>query len=243
MMDYHVYLNGYGGLERLPDYQNVATTYDKFATFGAAWTYKHRKASLGAVDHEKGMLTRFRTDNTLVNGRLYSKFIGRLDLGVPLFLHHSSIWLRSSAGYGTGDRDNPFANFFFGGFGNNWIDYRTEKRYRETHAFPGFELNELGGTNFARAVLDLNLPPLRFRHLGWQALHLTWIRCSLFSSLLRTNLDNREYRSTRFNAGAQMDLRFMLLSRLRLTVSVGYAAGFDDREYLSDEWMASLKVL
>ena len=35
---------------------------------------------------------------------------------------HSSIWLRSAAGIGTGNRDNPVANFYFGGFGNNYVD-------------------------------------------------------------------------------------------------------------------------
>ena len=56
----------------------------------------------------------------------------------PLPLKHSSLWLRSSAGYVAGDdRDEPFANFYFGGFGNNWVDHREEKRYRESRtAFP-----------------------------------------------------------------------------------------------------------
>ncbi|MBU8932667.1 MAG: hypothetical protein KOO62_01545 [candidate division Zixibacteria bacterium] len=243
VMDYRLSLTGFGGLEKMPDYQNIATTFDEFVTLNGAWTYKNRKASLGAVDHEKGILWNLTSNNTYVNRKLYSKFATRFDFGIPLSLHHSSIWLRTSAGYAPGDRDNPFANFFFGGFGNNWIDYKTEKRYRQTHAFPGVELNAIGGTNFARAVLDLNLPPIRFRHLGWQALHIMWIRCSLFSTVLSTNLDNEEYRTTYFNAGTQLDLRFKLLSRLKLTFSVGYAAGFDEQEYLSDELMVSLKVL
>ena len=42
-----------------------------------------------------------------------------LDLGLPLPIHHSSIWLRTAGGHAFGEVDDPFANFFFGGFGNN----------------------------------------------------------------------------------------------------------------------------
>ena len=31
----------------------------------------------------------------------------------------------------------PFANFFFGGFGNNYVDHGDEKRYREYYSLPG----------------------------------------------------------------------------------------------------------
>jgi hypothetical protein len=58
-------------------------------------------------------------------------------------MKHSSIWLRTSAGQSFGGRDNPFANCFFGGLGNNWGDRLTEKRCREYDSFPGLELNEI----------------------------------------------------------------------------------------------------
>ncbi|NIW23156.1 MAG: hypothetical protein GWN29_00525, partial [Gammaproteobacteria bacterium] len=74
---------------------------------------------------------------------------------------HSSFWLRTSAGFSPGDRDEPFANFFFGGFGNNWVDRLDEKRYREFRSFPGVEISEIGGVNYTRAMLEWNLPPWR----------------------------------------------------------------------------------
>ena len=54
-------------------------------------------------------------------------FILNLDYGFQLPINHSSIWFRGAAGVGIGDRNNPFANFYFGGFGNNYIDYQAEK--------------------------------------------------------------------------------------------------------------------
>ena len=56
------------------------------------------------------------------------KLRGQFDVGFALPLKHSSIWLRNHAGAADGDRDNSFTNFFFGGFGNNYVDNREVKR-------------------------------------------------------------------------------------------------------------------
>ena len=67
-----------------------------------------------------------------------------------------------SVGYSYGERNNPYANFYFGGFGNNWVDYLHEKRYREYYSFPGVELNWVGGTNYAKILLEWCLPQSDF---------------------------------------------------------------------------------
>ncbi|MDH3552429.1 MAG: hypothetical protein OER22_07420, partial [Gammaproteobacteria bacterium] len=43
--------------------------------------------------------------------------------------------------------------------------------------------------------------------------------------------------------GAQLDLEFTLAHRLPMTLSVGYAAGYESGAKLNDEWMISLKIL
>jgi hypothetical protein len=35
-----------------------------------------------------------------------------------------------------------FANFYFGAFGNNYVDHKDEQRYREYQSLPGLEINE-----------------------------------------------------------------------------------------------------
>ena len=50
-------------------------------------------------------------------------------------------------------------------------------------------------------------------------------------------------RRTVYDAGAQVDLRFKVLSRRDMTLSFGYAAGFEGGDKLDDEWMLSLKIL
>ena len=53
-MDYTIFTNYYGNLERLPDYQNVSVTYDNFFNAGFDFNYQDLRASLGSVDREKG---------------------------------------------------------------------------------------------------------------------------------------------------------------------------------------------
>ena len=45
------------------------------------------------------------------------------------------------------------------------------------------------------------------------------------------------------NLGVQLDLEFTLAHRLPMTFSVGFAAGYESGDRLSDEWMISLKIL
>ena len=244
---------GYARLERLPDYQNVATSpgFDKMVSTSAALAYKNVRSSLGAVDPEKGHQTRLEAFANTVRfetpghaaWRTFPLVAGTLDVGVPLPVRHGSVWLRSAAGYSPGDPSEPFANFYFGGFGNNWVDFQDPKRYREYGSFPGLELNEAGGTSFGKSLLDLNLPPLRFRHLGTLGFYAAWARTSLFASGLVTEVDRPALRRTLTSVGAQTDVRLSLLIQQPLTLSFGYARAFERRRSAGDEWMVSLKVL
>jgi hypothetical protein len=234
----------YGDLDRIPDYQGVPTNFtDELAT-RLRLRYQDYRHSLGHVDEEKGLAWELGFAGDRVKGEVFPKLYSSLDLGLALPIKHSSLWLRGAAGWGPGDdRDEPFANFYFGGFRNNWVDYREEKRYRETPSFPGLEINELGGTNYARGMLEWNLPPLRFRGAGTPSFYLTWLRPALFSSVLVTNADRDELRRTIANAGGQVDLRLGMLSRLELTLSAGYAAAFEADQPTRHQGMLSLKIL
>jgi hypothetical protein len=181
--------------------------------------------------------------NNFVNEKFFPRIFANFHYGFLLPLNHSSIWLRSSVGQSFGDRNDPFANFFFGGFGNNWVDRLTEKRYREYYSFPGVELNEIGGKNYGKAMLEWNLPPLRFRHFGFPAFYMNWARLALFSSAIRTNLDSKADRRTLANVGAQVDFNLVLFSRQPSTFSVGYAVAKEKGHDLANEFMISLKIL
>jgi len=233
----------YGNLDRLPDYQNVVATFDKLFTVRAKLGYSNLRSSLGHVDDEKGQAWQVAAQNDYVNGTAIPRIWTDYDWGLALPLRHSSLWLRSSAGTAFGDRLSPFANFYFGGFGNNWVDHGPEKRYREYYSFPGVELNEIGGKNYAKSVLEWNLPPVRFRRVGRPGFYLSWARPAVFTSGLITNMDDANLRKTVRNAGTQLDLRFSLLSRLDMTLSGGYAVAFGNNLTKHDEAMISLKIM
>jgi len=232
----------YGDLDRLPGYQNVEASIDKVAIARFELDYRNARSSLGHVDDEKGYRWRFAGDVSHADGDLTPRIWGSADLGMALPAGHSSLWLLTSAGTGIGDREDPFANFFFGGFGNNYLDNGEIKRYREVQSFPGFEIDEIGGRSFVKAMLEWNLPPLRFRAAGTPALYASWVRPALFAGVLAADPDAPRRRRTYSNLGGQLDVRLGVLSDLEMTLSLGYAAGFVDGERSGDEFMLSLKV-
>jgi hypothetical protein len=59
-----------------------------------------------------------------------------------------------------------------------------------------------------------------------------------------TNLDDSALKQEVTNAGIQVDFRFTILSRMRMTLSFGYAWGFGNDSIPDDEeFMVSLKLL
>jgi hypothetical protein len=242
-IDLKVRAEFWGDLEELPDYQGVATTSDKLFQSSLSLHGRYVRNSIGFVDDEKGREWRIVLTGDVADGRGYFGARADLDFGFGLPLGHSSVWLRNTAGFSPGDIDQPYSNFFFGGFRNNWVDHQDEKRYRTAPAFPGAEINEISGRNYVRSMFEWNLPPIRFRRAGTPGFYVTWARPALFASGLVTNLDDTAIRRELVNVGGQLDFRFTLLSRLDMTLSGGYAVAFEEGFPTRHEWMASLKVL
>lgn len=232
----------YAGLDKMPDYQNVDAAFDKMLSARIGLKYEYLRKSLGSVEEEKGFLTHVFTQANYVNGRLYPRLFGRLDYGLALPLNHSSLWFRTAFGQSIGGRDNPFVRFYFGGFGNNWVDYLKERRYREYDSFPGVGLNSIGGRNFARGMIEWTLPPLRFRRLGFLSLYCTWARLALFASGIATDLDASSISRKLVNYGAQLDFRIVLFSTFNTTLSFGIARAHEKGLPARDEYMVSMKL-
>ena len=101
-------------------------------------------------------------DGSHVTGANVPQFRGALDMGLPLPLPHSSVWLRSAAGIANGDPNNVVANFYFGAFGNNYVDDHSVQRYRDYYSMPGFQIDQIGALNYVREMLDWNQPAIDF---------------------------------------------------------------------------------
>jgi hypothetical protein len=232
-----------GGLDRLPDYQNVPAAIDRLVQLQVKLAYTDVRKSLGYVDDERGQRWSTVIAGQHANGVAVPQIYGTYDYGIALPLRHSSIWSRSAAGFSPSDRGLPLANFYFGGFGNNWIDHGDEKRYRDWYSFPGAELNAIGGRNFIKSGLEWNAPPWRFRRVGIPGFYATWARPAVFVTALSTNLDAPEARRVVTNGGGQIDFRFGALSSLDLTLSIGGAVAIEPGQAPRREAMVSLKVL
>jgi len=195
------------------------------------------------VDEEQGFAGDLVALVNRADGKPVPQFAGGYHWGAALPLAHSSIWLRGAAGRANGDRADPVANFFFGGFGNNYVDNGEVKRYRDFYSLPGFGLNELGGRSFARQMVELNLPPHVFESAGTPALYLNWLRPAVFATGLWTDPHDPALRQDYASAGAQVDLRFSIFHWYDMTLSAGYAVGFRGGKRAGDEWMVSLKIM
>jgi hypothetical protein len=267
-LDYTLSLTAYGGLETLPYYQNVQAVFEEYLSAYGQLAYSNELGTIGGLGKEKGITWNLNGTLNLINPQdarlnpnvvpegadslirassrhVYPQVWLDFSYGFRLPWAHSSLWLRPSLGQSFVPRSTPpepLNNFFFGGFGNNWVDHRSVSRYRQFYAFPGIELNSLGGTNYAKLLVEWALPPVRFSRLGTPTIYLNSAHLSLFTTGIATNVDDGSLRRTLLNVGAQLDIKLVSLFSQPYTFSLGYAVAFEDNERYSDELMVSLKI-
>jgi hypothetical protein len=235
---------GFADLDRLPEYQNVATNARDLLEANAGLKYSNLVRSQGAVDDEQGtswgLYSRMYFSHTA-----FPRVWGNYDRGF-LLPRNSSFWLRSSAGKSLGDFNSPFSSFYFGDFGNNYVDHGTINRYRDYYSFPGVGIDAIAGRSFGKMLAEYNLPPVRFRRFGATWGYVNWARLTLFSSGLVTNFTSDPSssggRAGYVNFGTQLDLRMVLFTYLNATLSGGYAAAERDGHIFTG-YMISLKIL
>jgi hypothetical protein len=242
-LDYTIALSGFGGLDTLPEYQNVIASIDSYLALSARLEYERVRKTIGGLKPEKGLTWGLYLNNKYAESTNYPRLWGTLGLGLPLPIKHSSLWLRPAAGYSWGDPDNTLSNFYFGAFGNNWVDYQEVRRFQEYDSFPGIEIDELEANNFGKLLLEWELPPLRFKRAGIPDLYVTWASPVVFGSAIITDIDDDGLRRDIYNLGVQIDFKLVIFTNLSSTFSIGYARAFESGQPSSDEYMISLKIL
>ncbi len=233
----------YDKIDTLPNAQNVPTTFSRLVTGKIGLHYTDVRRSQGAVDDEKGLLWNLHFDPSFVDGSTIPQLYGNLDFGVSLPTAHSSVWLRSAAGVSGGPRSNAAANFYFGGFGNNYVDDGNVKRYREYTSLPGFSIDQVSAQSFLREMVEWNLPPVAFESAGVPGFYVNWLRPAVFAAGLWTDQDNAALRKNYATVGAQADMHISILHWYDMTLSAGYAVGYQNNRRAGSEWMISLKIL
>ena len=236
----------YGDLDTLPGYQNVTSPSKNLFTADVGFVAVDLRSSPGAVDSEAGHSWTINAHANGAAGDLIPSLTGTLDLGFPLPLNHSSIWLRSGASVSTATRANPLANSYLGAFGNNYVDSGANgsaQRYRDLLSMPGFALDALSGKSLVKSTLEWCLPPLRFEALGTPGFYASWIRPEVFAGVLETDPDRRAFRRSARDVGAQLDFQLHVLHRQSMMLSLGIARGFAGAGLGRSEFMLSLQVL
>jgi hypothetical protein len=235
----------YGDLDTLPGYQNVTSPTKNLFAAEAGFVGVDTRASPGAVDAETGHTWSLKVHSYGAESDFIPRLTGTYDVGFPLPLDHSSIWLRSGASISGGAHSNPLANVYLGGFGNNYVDsgaHGSAQRYRDLLSMPGFDLDALSGKSLVKSMVEWCLPPLRFESLGSPGFYASWARPELFVGALETNFNTAAYRSNVEDVGAQIDLQLHVMHRLPMMLSAGVARGFGGG-LGKTEFMLSLQVL
>jgi len=232
----------YDRIDTLPNAQNVSTPYSRLFQAEAGLRYKDLRRSLGAVDDEKGIEAAGVVKVSEASGETVPQYRATLDYGwdIPL-LPHSSVWVRTAAGYAPETPIESLGTFYFGAFGNNYADNGSIKRYREWYSMPGFGIDEIAAQKFARGMVEWNIPPVVFESVGIPRLHLAWLRPAVFATALAADYQGARTQYT--SVGGQADLRFSVLHWYEMTLSIGYAVGYRGGQRAGSEWMVSLKIL
>jgi hypothetical protein len=233
----------YDKIDTLPNAQNIESGFDRLTEAEVGLRYADVRKSLGAVDDEKGIKWSAYAGVQHVTGETPWYVRGNLDYGWDIPPGNSSIWLRTAGGYVSGNPDVPISNFYLGGFGNNYVDSREIKRYRDMFSYPGFGIDAISGQSFVRPMIEWNVTPYVFESLGTPAFHLAWMRPGVFASALWTDVESSSKRKNYGNVGTQVDFNVTVLHYYPMTLSFGYALGFGKGRRSGGEWMASLKIM
>ena len=236
----------YGDLDTLPGFQNVPSPSKNLFTAEAGFVASDTRHSPGGVDDEAGYRWSIKAHAYGAAGEFIPRLSGTFDVGFPLPLDHSSIWLRTGASVSEGRHDDPLANSYLGGFDNNYIDSASHggaQHYRSLLSMPGFDIDALNGKSLAKATLEWCLPPIRFEALGSPGFYASWARPELFVSALETNPNSAVYRHSAEDVGGQLDFQLSVMHRQPMMLSIGLARGFSYGGFGKTEFMVSLQVL
>jgi hypothetical protein len=239
--DFYIKLSAYSNLEKLPFYQNIESDYRSFYLATINYHKSYLRKSLGAIEPEQGYDWNIYSYNSLANKTFYPQLVNNFDFGFLLPVRNTSLWFRTSFGQSFGEPDKSNSYFYFGGFGNNYVDYRPAQQYREMSSFPGTRIDQISALNYGKLITEIDLKPIRFRRLGILGFYTNYTRVSLFGMGLFTNIDNSQPQINYYATGVQLDFELVLFTLLKSTLSLGYSRAYGPM-HPADQFMISLKL-
>jgi len=163
-MSYRIGVNGYWRLERLPDYQAVSVAYDRFYSLNLELNYEYLERSLEPLKMRwvsPGISSHRRTSSGVTSSRASSE-ASPSDSCFRSTTPHCGCARRREKPLAQGNES--LANFYFGGFGNNWVDHGDIWQYRYPSSFPGLPsiVRMNWGDQLRKADVEWNLPLCAF---------------------------------------------------------------------------------
>jgi len=237
----------FGMMDALPLYQEIETDITSFQTADAYYQYSKTRSSLGAVTTEAGIIAGADAYAYLADGKFYPTLNLSCDVGFLIpFVKHTSFWLRSAVGHNFGDPSSVFGNEYFGGFGNNWVDYRPANRYRNVSSFAGMKIDSIKANSYAKLMAELNLPPIKYNDFGFVNLYPTFTQFNIFSSGLLSDpwangISGAPCKGY-VNVGVQVNTEIVLFKFMKTTWSLGYARAFKPDGTNQGDFLFSLKL-
>ena len=137
-------------------------------------------------------------------------------------------------------KDNmAIGKFYFGGFGNRYLENESPMQYRKVFRFPGRPIYSLPAKHFVKFMLENKLPPLWFGNLyiGQHSLHR--LDLSIYSQTL---IMDPTWKDSWINLGTQINFHFRHWFNLESTISIGFARAWN-RYQSSWGWFISFKPL
>ena len=226
------------GVESIHD-NLVPVATPRFLSFETSLHSRNVRRAIGGVDNESGTewtttLNALGLDSRIVGG-LHADWNWYSTVARP----HNVFHLQLAGGYASAPREVAIGQYYLGGFGNQLLENKGVKQFRDPLRFPGVPVYSLPTGGFAKVMVEHNLPPLRFDGARVGSHALSHVDASWFAQgLVRDTAPGSIGRSL----GAQVNLVFEHWSNLESTVSAGVArAWLPGRD--SWEWFVSIKLL
>ncbi len=231
----------YSGVKSIND-NLIKVSQPDFFTISTKLNSKNLRRSIGSVDYENGNEFNI-TLNTFTSNYKNPEVAGEAHIEWDNFsnwiIPHNIFHFKIGVGYNKENDKLLQAHYFFGGFGNRVVEDMEVKQYRDLFRFPGIPIYSLTTDQFAKILVENNLPPIRIGNLGLGQNYLNYIDMSLFSSALLTKTDRIQ---PWVDIGGQVNFVFKHWFNLESTFSVGIAKAWYEAGH-SWEWFLSYKIL
>ncbi len=231
----------YTGIEAIND--NLVVVYQPdFLILQTALNSTNTRRSIGSTDKEAGSIWEttvmvFGADpnDPQIVGGLHIEWDSFTTLRWP----HNIIHLKLAAGIRNTNDQLAIGKFYFGGFGNRQLENSNPKQFRNVFYFPGIPIYSLAAKQFAKILIENNLPPLR---LAWPLLgfhYISYIDASWYSQGLMVDSQQEKYW---LDLGGQINIVLKHWHNLESTFSAGIAKAWSANGS-NWEWFVSYKIL